>query len=451
MLRLIATIGLFMYSLSWINAQEQKLDFNTINMETYRLYVEQKWDSLIDMGKGAIKHDIDYYYLRMRVGIAYYNKKNYKKAAGHFTHALSFNQNDPVALEYLYYSKFFSGSQEQANHVRNLFKGDLALKLPPYKGRFMEKIGIEYLYNHSMNEELLSDPDQVFANLPPGIQYISRNFSNASVHLSSSISPGFTLLQTYSYLSMHNQFYYNDGLYQFEAPDQHVYQHQYSISPRITTPGGFTIMPVFHLINMHFMSPVLLSQGYMGGSSQIGLKYYTANDFVAGLGFKKGVGTLDLHLGALYATLNNGEQVQNRLGVTWYPKGNLNLYMGMFMNSQVELIEGDGVLRIIPELSMGFTIAEKVWLDLKAVAGEMTNYTENNGMIVYNSYSEMMDKKVTFSISIPVTEKGSLLYLGGRWTSNRSEFVPYDPITTQLTNTITYNTLSIYGGISWNF
>ena len=145
------------------------------------------------------------------------------------------------------------------------------------------------------------------------------------------------------------------------------------------------------------------------------------------------------------------EQIQNRLGITWFPKGNLNLYLSMFMNSQVERKEGDGVLRIIPELSMGVTIAEKVWLDLKAVAGEMTNYTENNGMIVYNSYSEMIDKKVTFSISIPVSDKGSLLYLGGRWTSNRSEFVPNDPVMTQLTNTITYNTLSIYGGLSWKF
>ena len=123
-------------------------------METYRLYVGQKWDSLIAMGKEAIKQDIDYYYLRMRVGIAYYNKKNYKKAAGHFKHALSFNQNDPVALEYLYYSMLLSGSQEQANHVRNRFKGDLALKLPPFKGRFIERIGIEYLYNQSMNDEL---------------------------------------------------------------------------------------------------------------------------------------------------------------------------------------------------------------------------------------------------------------------------------------------------------
>ena len=450
MCRLIATIGLFLFSLSGIIAQEQ-LDFNTINMETYRLYTGQEWDSLIAMGKEALKQDIDYYYLRMRLGIAYYTKKNFKKASIHFNKAIAMNQGDPVAMEYLYYSNLLSGNKEQAKHVRNRFKGALALKLPPQKGKFMEKIGAEYLYHHSMNEDLFTIPDQLFTGLPQGVQHITRNFSNAAIHMASSISPGFSLIQTYTYLSKHNHFYYNDGTYQLEVSDQHVYQHQYGISPQFTTPSGYTIMPVFHLINVHFQSPVVLSQGYMGGSSQVGLAYFTENDLVTGMGFRKGICTVDLELGAYYATLNNTEQIQNRLGVTWFPTGNLNLYVGMFLNSQYELKEGEGLFRTIPEILIGYAIGEKVWLDLKAVMGEMVNYTENNGMIIYNSYGEVIDKKVTFSISIPVSDKGSLLYLGGRWTSNRSEFIPYDPILAQSNNTITYNTFSIYGGISWKF
>ena len=450
MCRLIATIGFILFTWSGINAQDQP-DFNRINNESYRLYVIQEWDSLISMGKEALKQDIDYYYLRIRLGIAYYTKKNFKKASIHFTKAIAMNQGDPVAMEYLYYSSHLSGNQEQAKHVRNRFKGDLALKLPPQKGKFMEEIGAEYLYHHSMNEDLFTNPDQLFTGLPQGVQYITRNFSNAAIHMTSSISPGFSLIQSYTYLSKHNHFYYNDGTYQLQVSDQHVYQHQYGISPLFTTPSGFTIRPVFHLINMHFQSPVVISQGYQGGSSQVGLAYFTDNDFVTGLGFRKGLGTVDLHLGAYYSTLNNAEQVQNRLGVTWYPKGNLNLYVGTFLNSHYELKEGEGLFRTIPELLMGYAIAEKVWLDLKIAMGEMKNYTENNGMIVYNSYSEVIDKKVTFSISIPVSEKGSMLYLGGRWTSSQSEFFPNDPLLNQLTNTITYQTLSIYGGISWKF
>ena len=82
------------------------------------------------MGKIALKQDMDFYYLRMRMGIARYNQKKYRQACGHFKHALELNQADPLALEYLYYSLLFSGQSEQAGIVRGEFKGDLALRLP---------------------------------------------------------------------------------------------------------------------------------------------------------------------------------------------------------------------------------------------------------------------------------------------------------------------------------
>ena len=79
----------------------------------------------------------------------------------------------------------------------------------------------------------------------------------------------------------------------------------------------------------------------------------------------------------------------------------------------------------------------------------MSNYLENNGAIVYNSFSEIMDQKVQISLSVPVTKKGSLLYLGGRWASMRSEYYAFDPEAPEDINTILYNSFSIYGGISW--
>ena len=122
------------------------------------------------------------------------------------------------------------------------------------------------------------------------------------------------------------------------------------------------------------------------------------------------------------------------------------------MNSQYESSPGkEGVIRIIPELLFGFTISGKVWFDLKAAMGEMTNYLENNGTIIYNSFSEMIDKKIQLMITVPVTDKGSIFYVGGKWTANRSEFFPFEPSLTDVTNTIKYNAFSIYGGLSWKF
>ena len=88
---------------------------------------------------------------------------------------------------------------------------------------------------------------------------------------------------------------------------------------------------------------------------------------------------------------------------------------------------------------------------MNGAIGDMTHYLEQNGSIIYNSYSDVVQKKITFTVSVPVTEKGSLLYLGGRWTENRSEFFAFDPAQHDITNTIQYQTISIYGGVSWKF
>jgi len=449
MYRVITTIWLSLLALSGINAQDP-VDFNTFNTETYSLYQQQKWDSLIDMGREALKQDYDFYYLRMRLSIALYNQKNFRKAGVHFTKALAMNQGDPVALEYLYYSRLLAGQGDQANLVREQFKGDLALKLPPFKGKFFDRLGAEYLYNRGMIDHISTNPEETFPGLPSGVQYITHHFSNVSLSLTNSIAPGFSLHHAYTFMTKTNLQYYNDGNMQYFVDNQNVTQHQYYLSPRFTTQSGFKIMPMFHRINGKYQIPVETS-GSGGGYSRAYLYYVEYIDYVAGLGLSHSLGSFNLTLGAWYATLNDSEQVQNRLGLTWYPKGNLNFYASAYMNSQYEITEGEAVLRWIPEMHIGFSISEKLWFDLNGTMGEMTNYLENNGQIVYNSFSETIQQKIKFTISIPVSEKGSLLYLGGRWTSNISEFYPLVYDLTGTTNTKSYNTLSFYGGISWKF
>lgn len=450
MYRIISAIGLLLLMVSGLWAQES-MDFKQINNESYRLFLAEQWDSVIFIGKIAEKQDVDFYYLRMRVGIAQYNQQKYRQASGHFQRALEFNHADPGALEYLYYSLLFSGQADRAALVRKEFTGELAQQLPPEKGKFLDRFGVEYLFCKGLNDELLSDPDPLFSGLTPGVQYLTQQFSNASLSLSNSIIPGFRLNHAFTYLTKTNYQHYNDGLYLFHLDDQHVYQHQYYLSPSITTRSGFTISPMIHLLSIHAQVPVESRQGFQGGSSSITLGYFDQVDFVSGLEIRYVTGTLDLQLGAWYASLNKKDEVQNRIGLTWYPLGNLKFYAGGYLNTQYEQFKSSGVIRIIPEFHLGTAIAEKVWIDLNVAMGEMTNYLEQNGSIVLNSFSDVIHKKVGLTISVPITENGSLIYLGGKWTANVSHFYPFDPIIDETTNYIEYNALSIYGGISWKF
>jgi hypothetical protein len=450
MLRLVISTGLIFMTLSWAGAQVA-MDFNQVNGESYRLYMEQKWDSVIIIGEIALKQDMDFYYLRMRMGIARYNQEKYRQGSHHFRRALEFSEADPVALEYLYFALLYSGQTDLAGIVRGEFKGDLALRLPPVGGKVIDRTGGEYLFCKALNEELLSDPDQLFSGLPPGVQYVTRHYSNVSLSLSNRIVPGIRLNHMFTYLSKSNYQYYNDGLYLLHQDAQHVNQYQYYISPSFTTRSGFTFMPVFHLLGIHYQAPVIFSPGFQGGDPQVAWEYLDKLEFATGLDIIKTAGTVDLRLGAWVADLNNNLQVQNRLGLTWYPLGNLNLYAGGFINSQYEMSDSTGIIRLIPEFHAGIAIAQKVWFDFNGAFGEMTNYLEQNGSVVYNSFSESVQQKAGLTVSIPLTGKGSLIYLGARWTAHQSNFYPFYPASGEVANSIKYNTLSIYGGVSWKF
>ncbi len=457
MYRLIAAIACSVLMISGSIAQEG-LDFKTINDETYRLYTQQKWDSLVLMDKQDIVADVDYYYLRMRLGIAQYSTKNYRKAASHFKMALEFNQGDPLAQEYLYFSRLFSGQTAQANLIRKEFKGELAQKLAPQKGKFFDRITAEYLYHKGTDEYLYEQPDEIMLSGQIGAQSLTWHYSNASLSLVNRLAPGVSLHHTYTYLSKSNQNVYSNGSGGYYMGEQKVIQNQYYISPQITTPSGGTFSPMFHMLWIKYQVPVEAQPGYQpgagyqGGSSDSWAYYEKETDFAMGLGYQKGLGRVDLHMGGWYSQLNLANQIQGRLGLNWFPKGNLNFYAGAFLNGQYEFSEGrEGVIRIIPELLFGFAIAEKVWIDLNGAFGEMTNYLENNGMIVFNSFSEVINKKIKCSVIFPFTEKGSNFYVGGIWSAHSSEFYPIEPVTSETTNIITYNAYSIYGGLSWKF
>jgi hypothetical protein len=451
MQRLMVFIGLSLMAGQVISAQEA-VDFNTLNTETYRLYLAQEWDSVIRLGKQGLRLDMDFYYLRMRMGIASYEKHRYRTASRHFSAALEQNQGDPVALEYLYYSRLLSGQTEQAGITRAQFRGELAQKLPPQPARFFEQLSLESLYSTGVDDQLFEDPAGLYPLDTPGDQSTTRYFANTTLILVNRISPGFRLSHTLTFLSKSNHFFTGDGSGGVYMEDQRVRQLQYYFSPEFTLRSGTHFSPMIHILGIRSQVPYDSGMGYMGGSSQMGLGTLKQTGLVTGLGFSQAAGSLDLHLGTYYSSLNGLKQFHGRAGFTWYPLGNLNLYAGAYVNSQFELDrETAGPVRFIPEALFGFAIAEKVWFETRGSLGDMSNFLEYNGRVVYNSYTEVMEKKINLTLSVPVTESGSLLYLGGRWTANRSVFTPTYPDIGGAGNDIHYNAISIYGGVLWKF
>lgn len=76
-------IVFFVLAVNGVNAQDT-LTSATVNQKTFQLFTDKNWTELIKFGNQAINKGYDYYYLQLRVGIAYYEKKNYALAEGYF-------------------------------------------------------------------------------------------------------------------------------------------------------------------------------------------------------------------------------------------------------------------------------------------------------------------------------------------------------------------------------
>ena len=451
---------IFILSLILLVRAGNSQDFKTVDKETYKLYLEKDWDELIRAGKAGLKQDIDYYYLRMRIGIAYYEKKNYKASQAHFRKALEFNQGDPVASEYLFYAYLLAGQAMQAGILAKDFSPALVETINPPTGKIVDRMALEYLHNFNDTKDLLSDPGQYFSGLPSGYQLVTLHYSNLNAMLHHVFSPGFTLTHAYTYLNKTNYYYYSDGLSPFGIDGQKVIQQQYYISPSFSTKWGLTISPSFHFLKSRFQVPYLLTGGAGpgpgGGGGSIQYSDLYSNHYVGGLTLSQFVGSFAIRLGGIYSSMNDARQVTGKAGLTWYPMGNLDLYLGTSLNVHTAITDHTNSAGhetntgLIPEALIGFGIASRVWIELSGSYGNMRNYTEGNGYIVYNGV-DWLKYKAIGTILVPITPGGSNVYLGTRFAENQSLFMPSDPSSGQEINSIISNSISIFGGLSWKF
>ena len=83
---------------------QEKLDYEYVDSLTYSYYKNGDWNKLISLGQSAIDNNIDYKYLRQRIGYAFFIQGNYNDAKYQFEKAHTFDSYDQFSLEYLYYS-----------------------------------------------------------------------------------------------------------------------------------------------------------------------------------------------------------------------------------------------------------------------------------------------------------------------------------------------------------
>jgi hypothetical protein len=354
------------YQVPTVNPQDADTTLNFVNVETitYAQFLGQFWDELVVTGEKALNKHIDYYYLRLRLGVAYFQLQKFRAAEQQFNKAMQFNSEDPFLKEYLYFTYLKNAHYEQALKLSASFDNTLKTRTV---GTDMP---ISLLYAESGGK--ISNNDQIFSNafyLQAGIGHRLTKYLNI----------------THAYTNYNQQAFYGK-----------VTQKQYYLGAKIPIKKTWLINPAFHLVTFDVASPPSTKFPYYKTPTK------TVNGIVAAINLQKTFTYFDIAAGYAYATLNDSIQQQENIQMNIYPWANNKFSIG----ANVTIQQRNGINKNTFGYNFNTTYAPhwKFKISASYFMGDLKNNTEDNGFVVNNSYY-VTTNRITLTPQIAITKK----------------------------------------------
>jgi len=396
---------------------------------TYRYYLEQKWDSLTRAGKAGIRDGIDFYYLRMRMGIAYYEQQKYALAIPHFRKALQFDAGSQIAREYLYYSYLFLNRDMEAHLVATALTSETRERLN-IMPQFISGFSADYTFRTFRPESYSFS----LPNAPEGKQEIPEQMHNLSLVFTHFPGKRFRLIHSFTSFKQNNTYYEKTSLRDYHFTSW-LDQYQYYLNLSLCPLSGLTISTWGHYIYLH------LPTVYERSSNQAQIVYASQNDYIAGLSGKLTGRFLTMDYSYSHAWFGSIHTQQHTAGIGLYPLGNLNLYGTYNLNFLKQ--NSDNNFRLIWQIAAGLKIASKCWTEIGLSKGKMDHFSDAMGYIVYNQENPYTLLSYATLFFLPSSRWS--LYIKGSFLQGVSRFTSSELMTNQ-TNFLSY---SITGGVSW--
>jgi tetratricopeptide (TPR) repeat protein len=371
-------------------AGQNKADFQSVDSLTYKYYLSGDWDKLIIEGIKAVDSNIDYKYLRQRIGYAYYSKGNYNQAKKHFEKALTYDSFNDFTLTYLYYSYLFLGQDEYASLISAKMSDELRKQLNVKLIKPIESVDLEYNYKY-VTSSLRSDP-----------QYFH-------IGINSTLGPRFSLYQMFGH---YNQTYRVRQLGGYSKISDT--QPEYYALLKFAASQHFIISTAYHYLYPTYdqvTSPIHLSMIEISSD--------------------KGRFNFGLNASVLNTSSYTVKQAGIRTVISFTK--NVHMYFGSSLSMTFKRNED----HMIFTQTAGFKVYRNLWIEGNVTIGNFTDYHDHEAMYVY----DFIDP-TTFRSGLT-----GLLYTGKHlslWTNVSFEQKEYYSNTNYH-----YSQFSYLGGIKW--
>ncbi|MCK9452135.1 MAG: hypothetical protein M0Q90_10630 [Bacteroidales bacterium] len=488
MYKQLLTLILFFFSLN--TTQSQTSNFRVQDSLNLHFYEKGDWNAVLKSGNELLESGNDYYYLRLRMGIAAYQKQQFLLARKHLNQAISFNENDQLALSYLYgtyleTNQLYTGVKAISKRTE-IIPADFGIK----KGLKIKSIHADYgqqQYTHSpaLNFATLASSQALFGE---SREYQNHQFYDAGIRLQLNSSGELYLgLQSLD-INVSDQFAYvensiaRDSVAMFDWGEAYYYRSdssrkraefdnqikQFSFYARLeqAISEKVTLIGAFHLLQLDQTQTLAENQVftfsdtayylYNGTETELfestGSRYqFTDISFKStewsgflGIDLQTAIGVSSF--GVSLSRFNKSQYFQANAGLRYYPLGNLKLYG----STTFYLVNGSEDPHLIATQQIGFQPIKNIWVETSFSQGNHSYLSKDNGYLVFNTtYQTKTRIEATLFAKIA---KNGLLRFGYVYQKGAHPFQNYNTENGNMTESYhDFQTHSIVGGIQWTF
>lgn len=355
-------VGCLLVLCPFLRAQDT-LTSAAVEAQSYALFTQTKWDELIRFGNKALSKSFDFYYLRYRLGVAYYMKKKYRDAAVQFEKAIVFGSTDE-AMEYLYYCYIYTAQYERARWLTKSFSPDAIAYIGSNKFKAISFVTLEGGIGTSDSSKQFQNETYVQAGL--GL-YINKRFS---------------LFQAVTYFSQ-------------DAFRGDISQFQYYIGGTIPLKNGWSFTSGIQPISASFVPDYKKVDSVPAGPpppkgapppprrailvDSTGEAQNKFN-FAWAVSITKSFSHFDFSLGVAIGAFDTATQYEQYFGITYYPLGNNMLSLGGAVYAHSENYYKNSNYAAVPYITI--IPAKSISLTVSYLANRGGNPIEDNGYIV---------------------------------------------------------------------
>lgn len=424
---------------------QTSLSLPQVDAKTYTLYTEGKWGELIAVGNNALDNGMDFYFLRVRLGIAYFEIANYHRAIVHLEKAITQGDGDAFVQESLFYTYLYAGRRMEALVLAKSFTPEQKQRTGTAKMKIIRQADVYLNANKADNQNEIESFSSNELPTEDGRQFISDGHRYFFAGLRHELSPSIGLYHGYTRLQKDHFVYAREDDISGTNTQAGATLDQYFASAQVRVAKNVQLLGGMHLLGVKYVTPVGIQQ--QGRDVLIWKDASTTESvFFGGLSLQAPyINALTM----LYSgNLNGRNQLQTDFQLTFYPSGNHSLYFVSQFSYQSEKLGTEKLNRIVFDQQAGVQLSTKWWAEAYATFGNMQNFIANQGAVLFNTMDMVKNRGGVRGYFFPTWK--TRLMLEGVWLRSESVFLPKDEIKSSF-NPLYFNSFMITGGISWYF